>query len=188
MSLQSATTQNLDQIAESWDRDEETENVIALLGFLLANVIIFILVFLFCKRADETAQGAAQNLATVEAAEKEAKENAVKADIPPSYSFVVSDKTPPPYLDSVLNESINPELNREWASDLDLKRVDPQVVEVVERARANSLALPERPVAAAAAAARARAARGSRVRTISEVVAEVALGGVSAERVVPMRL
>ena len=124
----------------SFAMDSDKDSVLAIGGLLLAkSVLLLLMVLLCCKRPSSRREDAASEAVDTEASSEAAKEKAVKGDVPPSYSFIMKDEKPPPYLDSVLNAAINPVVNRGWADDLDLKRVDPEVAEVVERSRTNSL-------------------------------------------------
>ncbi|CAB4055884.1 MRT4 [Lepeophtheirus salmonis] len=63
-------------------------------------------------------------------------------DLPPSYSDLMDNKDPPIYIASILNEEINPELNKEWATDLENHVVKPEIEDVIQRSRTNSFVVP----------------------------------------------
>ena len=52
-------------------------------------------------------------------------------DDPPTYKSVVEGVSPPGYLASIINEQINPVLNKEWARRLHEQSVCQEVHEVV---------------------------------------------------------
>ena len=115
--------------------------MIALSGILLGKAILLLLILYYCCKSSPPSSNptSATTNTTPAMSAKEAMDDAVKADIPPSYSFLVMTDDPPPYLESVINAEINPEINRGWAEDLESNRVDPEVSKVVEKSRADSL-------------------------------------------------
>ena len=62
-----------------------------------------------------------------------------KIDKPPDFKAIVLREDPPNYLESMMNEQINPEFNKNWAKDLHEKSVSPEVDEAISRSRAASL-------------------------------------------------
>ena len=62
-----------------------------------------------------------------------------KIDKPPDFKAIVLREEPPTYLESMMNEQINPELNKNWAKDLHEKAVSLEVDEAISRSRAASV-------------------------------------------------
>ena len=62
-----------------------------------------------------------------------------KIDKPPDFKAIVLREEPPTYLESMMNEQINPELNKNWAKDLHEKTVSLEVDEAISRSRAASV-------------------------------------------------
>ena len=54
-----------------------------------------------------------------------------KIDKPPDFKAIVLREDPPNYLESMMNEQINPEFNKNWAKDLHEKSVSPEVDEAM---------------------------------------------------------
>lgn len=110
---------------------EEVYNLVALAGLLFGKAVLFFLIIYYCcKRRESNGAEGADGATAADAA----------TDLPPTYSTVVLKTEPPEYLDSILNEELNPEINKEWAVDLEKGAVDPEVAEVIVRSRSNSMA------------------------------------------------
>ena len=60
-------------------------------------------------------------------------------DKPPDFKEIVLKQEPPCYLVAMMNEQINPELNKNWATDLHEKSVSPEIDEAISRSRAASI-------------------------------------------------
>ena len=56
-----------------------------------------------------------------------------KVDEPPNYKAIVMKIDPPGYFESIVNQEINPQLNKNWAKDLHDKSVAPEIDEVITR-------------------------------------------------------
>jgi hypothetical protein len=98
----------------------ELYNLIALGGLLLCKVILLVLIFFYCCRKKKNATAAATvtsarsspRVATVADTANQTEEDCKnKGDIPPTYSAIMLQIDPPEYLDSILNEDLNPVLN-----------------------------------------------------------------------------
>ena len=118
----------------------ELYNLIALAGLLLGKVALLLLIAYYCckrkfrnRQPDASTGGGTQDSGIQTEDPEEAK-----ADIPPTYSTLVLKVDPPEYLDSVMNEELNPELNKDWAERLQKGAVSPVVSEIIERSRQNS--------------------------------------------------
>ena len=60
-------------------------------------------------------------------------------DQPPEYKSVVLRKEPPTFLESMINEQINPSINHNWAKDLEAKSVSEEVDAAISRSREASI-------------------------------------------------
>ena len=56
-----------------------------------------------------------------------------KIDEPPNYKTIVSRTEPPNYIESIVNEEINPQFNKNWAKSLHEKLVPPEIDEIITR-------------------------------------------------------
>ena len=58
---------------------------------------------------------------------------AEKIDEPPNYKAIVMKIDPPDYFESIVNQEINPQLNKNWAKHLHEKSVAPEIDAVINR-------------------------------------------------------
>ena len=146
----------------------EVYNLIALAGLLLGKAGLLLLIVYYCCKRKPDMPAARQQQDSGNQTDPDLE----KGDIPPTYSTLVLKVDPPDYLDSVMNEEINPELNKDWAEHMEKGAVSPEVKEVIARSRQNSCCQQHRegeddrprraslsPVSSAATAASARAMR-----------------------------
>ena len=95
----------------------ELHNLIALAGLLLGKVILLVLIIYYCCKKPVGAQTTLNN--NQRSAESQTDNlELVKADVPPSYNKVVLADDPPEYMESKMQEELNPEMNKDWAVDL----------------------------------------------------------------------
>lgn len=124
--------------------EPEVYNMMALGGLMLGKLILFSIIIYYCCRSRR------QRTANTNDSADQTDDAHLKNDIPPTYSKVVLRVDPPEYIESVINEQINPELNKKWAEDLESGGVDPEIEEVIQRSRNNSItrttSFEERPV------------------------------------------
>lgn len=118
--------------------DTEMYNLIALSGLLLGKSVLLLLILYYCCKKPIPNEEATTRATTADSADQ-TEEVVVKIDAPPSYTKVVLKTDPPCYLDSMMNAELNPEMNRSWARDLLLGRIDPELRDIVTRSRNNSI-------------------------------------------------